>query len=633
MFKSIKSKLILLYLFLIAAVIAVVATVAAVEVTKVASVMAENQGVPVVTNVSKNIDGDAFEEFVKHMDDTDEYYQKNYEWLYDIKQYVGCTYLFTMAKVGNDYVYVIDGSATPDDTDNFSACGEKEDVSSWGKEVPLTMADGKTRTTSIELQEGWGYTISAYTGIKNSRGDVVGFVGCDFAVNEAVKAANGTTVKIILICIVLASVGAFVLFLVMKKIFAAMDIISDSMENISNGKADLSAQIPEKGSSELVKLAKNCNGVINNLSSMVEELRSNSDVLTQTGGELIDKMTKHVDSITTSLDSVVKIDNSINVQSEKVEQISGSVTSVELELNGLEQKITEQYSAIQTASTAIEEISANIQSVSLAMDKISDEYKELVGESERGQVTQKNVASQVETIVEQSHNLNLANQAIAQIASQTNLLAMNAAIEAAHAGEAGKGFGVVADEIRKLAETSARQSNEIKTLLEHVTSSIQGIVDASDTSSKSFEQMGNKIKEIDFHMKEIQNGMQEEKTAAGNILSNVKVINEVTQHMTDASKSMKSQSDNLFTQIDELKSVAYETHTQSMSIRMEMNEMKQAAKFALHSSEENKKATDNVVGLVEGFKLGTKNKKSEETVSTVESELEEVDNSSELSSI
>jgi len=635
MLKSIKSKLILVYLLIVFSIISIVAVLSSYVITNISADMAERQGIPVVETVAKKLDGDEFEAFLSRMDDQDDFYQDTWEWMYEVKQYVSCAYLYTMSKIGDDYVYIIDGSAEQDDEDEFSALGDVEDISTWGHQVQDCFRDGKTVSTGIEEQDQWGYTVSAYTGIKNSKGEVVGIIGCDYAVADVVRAVKLSALKIVSISIFLVIIGCLIMILVVRRLFDAMNKISGSMQSIADGEADLSARIPETGSLELVSLAKNCNGVIKNLSSIVEELRTESDILTENSNELINKMNSHVEQIEVSLDNVVKIDTSIDDQSKKVESISGSVTGVELELNGLETKITEQYDAIQTASTAIEEVSANIQSVCTTMDKISNEYKELVSESEKGRIMQKNVGTQVETIVEQSNNLNLANQAIAQIASQTNLLAMNAAIEAAHAGEAGKGFGVVADEIRKLAETSARQSSEIKALLEDVTASIQGIVNASDTSSKSFEQMGDKIREIDGLMNEIQSGMQQEKQATDNILSNVKVINEVTQHMTDASKSMKNQSGHLFSEIDELKAIAFETHNQSISVRMSMNEMRQAAKFALHSTEENKKAVDSVVELVDGFKLdssdttGPRIEKMKEEVA----EIETLDEPMELDSL
>ena len=127
----------------------------------------------------------------------------------------------------------------------------------------------------------------------------------------------------------------------------------------------------------------------------------------------------------------------------------------------------------------------NITSVNSSVEKMAESFGQLLENSKIGSKKQENVNEKIKQIESQSKILQDANQAIGSIASQTNLLAMNAAIEAAHAGESGKGFSVVADEIRKLSETSTVQSKTISEQLKKIQNSIHDIISASSETKST----------------------------------------------------------------------------------------------------------------------------------------------------
>lgn len=601
MLNSLKTRFIFISGIFILLSLGIVTLIASNQLINIAITFAASQGDPIVQKVANHINGDEFERFTKSMNTEDEYYDSVRLWMLDLKQATGCRFLYTLAKIGNEYQYVIDGSCDPSDEENFSACGDTEDLESWGEAPLKALRTGELTHSNFEQQEGWGWIISSYVGIKNSKGKVVGMIGCDFGAGDIVHKMKSEIFRIILISIILIAIASATIWIFSNYMFNSMSKISEQMEEIASGKADLTTRIQERGGLELKNLAKSCNNVISSLANLIRNLQAQSDVLHTTGNQLYEKMNSHIGQIDLTVANVNTIAEEINLQTSKITEVADSVGRVDSQISGLSSRMTEQQEAIQQSSTAIEEISSNIESVTKSVKKITAEYGVLVNETETGKSNQEKVAKQVSQISEQSKNLNMANQAIASIAAQTNLLAMNAAIEAAHAGEAGKGFGVVADEIRKLAETSSKQSGEIKNLLEGITESIDEIVLSSNNSAKSFSSVESQILNMNKHMQEVQSGMEEEMIAVGEILNTVKTVNTTTDAITKASGEMKTESSSLFQNIEELKKIAVATHERSNNVSASISEMKDTAQTAVDASQLNLDSAASVIEMVKGF--------------------------------
>ncbi len=161
---------------------------------------------------------------------------------------------------------------------------------------------------------------------------------------------------------------------------------------------------------------------------------------------------------------------------------------------------------------------ANIQSVTQTLMKNVENVTELTQSSEAGHEGLRDVAYDIQDIARESEGLLEINAVMENIASQTNLLSMNAAIEAAHAGESGKGFAVVADEIRKLAESSSEQSKTISTVLKKIKASIDKISLSTDNVLKKFEVIDRGVKIVAEQEENIRNAMEEQDQGSKQIL-------------------------------------------------------------------------------------------------------------------
>ena len=578
---------------------------AAISIINTGVKLCEDQGRPIAQKAFEALDGDKFEALCKNPTADDPYYEEARQALYNIKETINCKFLYTMAPVnGTIFQFIIDGSCDPSDEENFSPIGTQEDIADYGDGPFLCMEDGDFHSSGLEKQEQWGYTISTYKGIKNSRGQVVGFIGVDFYVDTILETMIKRVSSIALLSAIVLILGVIVISLFTSKIFGTMKTISNAMGEIASGNADLTFRIPVRGNNELSQLGNHCNNVIGSLNNLIIQLQGETGILNETGNELSTKMTDHINVLSAATNDISDISSSITEQSDKVEGITNGMQSVETEINSLDQKLTQQSQAIQQSSSVIEEITANIKSVDKNVNEILEQYKLLVLEANEGQAQQASVSNQVGNIAQQSAQLLEANTSIASIANQTNLLAMNAAIEASHAGEAGKGFAVVAAEIRKLAETSAKQSESISHLLQSITEAIDGIVDSSTKSSKNFASVGDKIKHLQQLIEEVQAGMNEERIGAENILNSMITLEGTTKDITSASAHMKGESQNVFAGIRALNSLAESTMNKSNNVTVRMDEMKSTAEAAVSASDRNLSATSKVADMINGFSTG-----------------------------
>ena len=196
-------------------------------------------------------------------------------------------------------------------------------------------------------------------------------------------------------------------------------------------------------------------------------------------------------------------------------------------IDKLKGHVDNQSASVSQSSSAIEEMLANIQSVTQTLVKNAGNVKELIESSEVGRSGLRGVAEDIQEIARESEGLLEINAVMENIASQTNLLSMNAAIEAAHAGEAGKGFAVVADEIRKLAENSGEQSKTISSVLKKIKDAIDKITKSTESVLSKFEAIDGGVRTVSDQEENIRNAMEEQGEGSKQILEAVERLNDL----------------------------------------------------------------------------------------------------------
>lgn len=323
------------------------------------------------------------------------------------------------------------------------------------------------------------------------------------------------TVTILLVLILLAALIAIISFRVIRP----LNRVGGAMRRLASGDADLTIRLPVHGNDEFAQISANVNTFIIMLQTIIEDLNHAQLSLTEIGQSLGSNAQQSASATAQIMANIQGVRKQSENQAEAVANTTGVLGQSSTSMNHLSDLVEAQSAGISESSAAIEEMLGNITSVTNSVHRMADSFNELGGTVNDGKNKLANVDGKVNEIAEQSKMLIQANQIISQIASETNLLAMNAAIEAAHAGKAGEGFSVVANEIRKLAETSSTQSKNINMELKQISASIKDVVSLSKESQTAFGQIITHLNSTDTIIREIDNAMNEQENASRQIFS------------------------------------------------------------------------------------------------------------------
>ena len=290
-------------------------------------------------------------------------------------------------------------------------------------------------------------------------------------------------------------------------------------------------------------------------------------------------------------------------QAASVTETSAAVEEIINTITQLNASIEVQAESVAQSSSSIEQMTANIASITQTLEKTNEAIKRLANATADGKATIVNSNTVTKKIAEESGGLIEASNVIQNIASQTNLLAMNAAIEAAHAGETGKGFAVVADEIRKLAEESSAQGKTITTTLKMLGSEIASL----STSSKTAEEKFTSIFELSEHVKTMSDNLMRAMDEQGNgnreILRAISNIKAVTSDVKNGSEQMLKDGTQVtgeMQKLDELTKII----TDNMNVMArETVQINNAVQEVNTITQQNKEAIENLSKEVGKFKI------------------------------
>lgn len=377
---------------------------------------------------------------------------------------------------------------------------------------------------------------------------------------------------------------------------------AEKINNLRN-KGDLMTRINIVSLDDFGLLNSEVNKLMAYLRDLVQSIKEENDSVNDNATALLNSAEDSSAGIRQIVTSFQDIDNQNYERDQLLQDTQNNVVALATEAQKINDLVSNQASAVEENASSITQMVSNINSISDMIKKAASVSEDVSNISEHGFVELNNSIKLIDGINEKSQQMSEITKVIQSVASQTNLLAMNAAIEAAHAGEAGKGFSVVADEIRKLAESTSKSTKEIKKLIDDMIKAIAQSTSSMSATSNVFNRINSGVKDQTQIVETISRAMEEQSTGASETL---KTTNEIATQINQINSLVQSQVNHNTVIKDDIKNVV----SLSLAVNDSMNqsnavikEFAQTMDSIRGSAQENKDSVNNVATKLGKFVL------------------------------
>ncbi|MBB6478964.1 methyl-accepting chemotaxis protein [Spirochaeta isovalerica] len=402
--------------------------------------------------------------------------------------------------------------------------------------------DGEEYWIVFRTFDSWGWTV-CYT----------------ISFSEKYSAVNSFRDRYIPILLAGLIIFLVLIFISLRTLLKPLKRVESKIREISSGEGDLTQEVEIHSSDEVGKLATSFNSFISQLKVIVINIKKAASTTLKIKDDLGGNMMETVTVLEEISGNMSNMEGHINKLDENISTSVSAVGQIEKNISQLNDQMQEQSSMVRETSASVTQMISSIDNVSRITKVKSQSSEQLLATSEKGgeqlrrtgNIFRNEIGANVDKIGEMV-------AVISSISSKTNLLAMNAAIEAAHAGQSGLGFAVVADEIRKLAEESNRQVKEIKESIKGIISGIEQTERSMGETDSAFAVIGSEIREVVSALSEIFASTEELSIGGQQILEAMTSLNDITVHISTGSEEMLRGSADVNSAMNDVKRISHE---------------------------------------------------------------------------
>jgi methyl-accepting chemotaxis protein len=434
-------------------------------------------------------------------------------------------------------------------------------------------------------------------------GEIVGKISMHYGSTEITDKENGLIAFQAVFTLVTLSIIGGIIFILSRIIHGPLTRIVKSVETLSKGEGDLTERFQVKSADEIGELSGNFNQFLKMLNGIISQIRVILDKTVHEGATLASTAIQTSTALRQARDNIGTINGKVDTLDREIRTSGIHANDIRAFFGMFAGRITSQVNEINTSSESIRAILNSLGDLAGTMDQRISATRKVQEISAVGEKAIEETIEVIGRVNESTETIMEMIGVINSIASQTNLLAMNAAIEAAQAGEYGKGFSVVADEIRKLAEDSAVSAKEISANLKRITEYVESSEKSAGHSGQIFKEIMSGVNGVTSSMQEMKTAMGGLSAGSGNVIQSLSSIGKTNAELRETAGEMGGKIENVIHSAAAIEKISEETKTGMEKIALEISEVEVAVSIVSESGVNNSRAINEIAGLVNRFKV------------------------------